>query len=370
LNISKAVAIAAVFLGAGLVNQVQAAPAGGALDFQKYTQTGPYAVSKTASVVTEGLGMNYTKIVVGNLPVGCTVSMQTIANLPLKVKSNYSYPILADLQIAKSDKAIGEYQSIPDPAWIKIEPASVTVAAHGTSIADVLISIPNDEKYFGKKYIAEVSVATLGNLEAKGISFGYSVTGYLMFGVAPGRNLEGLKQVINQPIDAAYTIFPPRIDVYGVVPGTLVKVSGPDKKPVELTNDSKHAGVYNLKSVDPATTDFQPDSNARFTGVTGQVVLAKTQYRIKSGKRVGLDVKVQVPADADLAKGPLIYLVAITGGARQNVVQYLKIYLWDKKPGERTVASTSNTQTVAGAVSNTLSVVSAGSNTPAAMNGK
>lgn len=48
------------------------------------------------------------------------------------------------------------YEAVPDPSWVKLKPATVTVAGSAIGQAFVTIEVPNDDAHKGKKYAAMI----------------------------------------------------------------------------------------------------------------------------------------------------------------------------------------------------------------------
>ena len=47
-----------------------------------------------------------------------------------------------------------DYEEIPDPSWISFKPAEADIEPEAIAVFQPIITIPNDEKYKGKKYAA------------------------------------------------------------------------------------------------------------------------------------------------------------------------------------------------------------------------
>lgn len=278
---------------------------------------------------TTGLSTNYSKVAVANLPIGQTVSMIQIANAPMLVGNNYavSVYVTAHTEVPKASK--DGFAPIPDAAWIAVEPSGLTLQAYATAKLDVKVTLPNDEKLFGKKYYCNILLITEGDPNVKGVRFGASITGRFMFSVAPIRNEEGLEAALHSPADAAFEIVPPVVVMKDVKPGQKIKIQTEAKKKVQLINQSKNQQQYWFSSVDPNGTNYILLDKSRFEGNVEDVLLNYDQIKLGPGKKKELDITIQVPANADLNRGFLAYLLSISSGAsdKAGVNRYLAIYL-------------------------------------------
>lgn len=285
----------------------------------------------SVSAAQSGLKTNYTKFIADNLPIGHTLSMKKIANAPLMVGSNYDVPVIITIQPKLPKKLQPGYEAIPDPSWIRIEADTVTVPANSSVELDVMVSIPDDPKYFGKKYQCDLNIYTGGDAEVRGMfRYGFQITGMFLFSVAPGRNEEALASAMQSPANAQYTITPPQVVLWNVKAGQTVEVKSQENKWLELANTSRKKQTYRLASVNPADTGFSIFEGSHFSGNTDDVIIAKDEITLGPGGKRPLQLKIKVPSNADFTTGPLVYLVAVkTGDIQGGVTRYIAIYLYE-----------------------------------------
>jgi hypothetical protein len=275
-----------------------------------------------------GLSMNYTKVVVGNLPIGNVISMSQIANAPLIVGNNYDIPIFVNIKVTAPPKEFPDYEVLPDLSWISVDAHTVTIPAHGEMKVDLKVHLPNDEKLFGKKYRVGINVNTQGNPAITGLKYGYSLTGSFLFSVAPGRNDAALASAIKNPVDADYEVYPPRLDFWNVKPGTELDLINDKQERPTLKNTSKKKHTYFLLSVDAGHTIAAVDEGCQFSGHPDDLTLPDDEITLGAGTNKVLNYKIKVPADIDFSKGPLAYLVSVKSGKAKGIERFLTIYLW------------------------------------------
>jgi hypothetical protein len=275
-----------------------------------------------------GLGMNYTKVSVGNLPIGNTISMTQLANAPLIITSNYDVPVFANISVTPPMKDFPGYEPLPDLSWVTVDAVGVTLPAHGNLKVDVKVSLPNDEKLLGKKYRVGIKVFTPGNTNIKGFRYSYTVNGSFLFSVAPGRNDKALAAALKNPVDADYEIFPPRLDLWEVKAGATVDVINDKQQRPVLKNHSKNKQKYFLASVDAAHTDAAIDDGAQFSGKPDDLALPDDELTLSAGENKELKYTVKVPAGIDFSRGPLVYLVSVKSGKLKGIERFITVYLW------------------------------------------
>lgn len=290
-----------------------------------------WAADPAASEPHAGIKSNYSKVFVQNLPIGQTVSIKELVNLPLTISHHYDKPTYISITTEKPQTPKEGFEAIPDPNWIQVEATSMTLAANTEAKLDVKVSIPNDEALLGRKFQAFINVFTPGESFGGAISYGYQIKGNFLFTIAPVRNEEGLKSALEHPSDAAFALFPPRVNLFNVLPGMTIKVLSPERKKITLTNNSSKRQKYFLASVDPFKTAYSPDPGAQFPGDPDQVDLSQDEISLNPGQSKQLDIKIKVPTGVDFTQNPLVYLVSVKGGHTQGMEKFIEVYLWNRE---------------------------------------
>ena len=109
----------------------------------------------TSVAMGAGLKTYFGEVVVQNLRIGQTYNIRDLVNLPLEVVNTSDYPVDLVMQVEYplgGPQLRKEYEPIPSTDWIKLTETYFTVEPGASAITDVIISIPDDEKYLGKKY--------------------------------------------------------------------------------------------------------------------------------------------------------------------------------------------------------------------------
>ena len=100
-----------------------------------------------------------------NLETGKAYSTKEVANLPLAVVNTGDEPVDLKIEVLMPDETeLKEgFEPIPDLSWIKLEQTELKGNKHNEAAAtDVIISIPDDAKYSGKKYQVFIWSHTVG----------------------------------------------------------------------------------------------------------------------------------------------------------------------------------------------------------------
>jgi len=118
-----------------------------------------------------GLSTTFGRVKVDNLSIGQAYSMQDEANTPFKIKntSDFELEIKIDVLIPKESELIDGYEPIPDTSWIELEENNFILSQKTEASIDIIIDIPNEEEYRGKKYQVYLWSRTLGGAIAVGL---------------------------------------------------------------------------------------------------------------------------------------------------------------------------------------------------------
>lgn len=113
-----------------------------------------------------GLKTTFVRVSLDNLRIGGTYNIREMANLPLAVYNTGDAPVA--LRVEPTAPVAGEtregYEPIPDPAWISFSQDTFEgIEPNRAAIADVVISIPDDQQYLGKRYQVMIWSHTVGD---------------------------------------------------------------------------------------------------------------------------------------------------------------------------------------------------------------
>jgi len=119
----------------------------------------------TPNLWAKGLSTGFSEVAMEDLEPGRTYSTKETANLPLVVVNTGEDPVDLKIELLMPDASeLKEgYEPIPDLGWISLEQTEFTgIAPKGAATTDVLINIPDDDIYRGKKYQVFIWSHTIG----------------------------------------------------------------------------------------------------------------------------------------------------------------------------------------------------------------
>lgn len=159
-----------------------------------------------------GLKTTFVKVSLDNLKIGRTYNIREMANLPLAVYNTGEAP--TDLRVEATVPIQGEgrqgYEPIPDASWITFTQSVFEGVGPGAvAMTDVLVSVPDDPEYLGRRFQVMIwSHTTGGGLVACGLK------SEVLFAVS---------SEVGEP-EKAITMLPTEIYVTEVEPGAAFRV--------------------------------------------------------------------------------------------------------------------------------------------------
>jgi hypothetical protein len=127
-----------------------------------------------------GLETNFGEVVVENLPVGIPYSMEKEGRMPLVVNNTSTGEVDLKIEVIVPQQADLKpgYEPIPDSEWISLAENEFRMDPGKSAKTDIIITVPNEEKYAGRKYQVYLWSHTVGR------SIGVGLKSRLLFTVA------------------------------------------------------------------------------------------------------------------------------------------------------------------------------------------
>lgn len=118
-----------------------------------------------------GLSTGFGEVLVENLPLGKAYSMGKEAKLPLIITntSNNKVSLKIEVLLPQESELKRGFEPIPDINWIELSQKEFVIGPAQSAKTDVIISIPGDEQYLGKKYQVWIWSHTVGRAIGVGL---------------------------------------------------------------------------------------------------------------------------------------------------------------------------------------------------------
>ena len=119
-----------------------------------------------------GLSTGFSEVILENLELGKVYSTKEVAGLPLVVVNtgDEAVDLKIELLLPQESELKEGFEPIPDLGWIKLEKTEFkNIKPDEAATTDVIITIPDDEQYLGKKYQVFIWSHTVGKRVGVGL---------------------------------------------------------------------------------------------------------------------------------------------------------------------------------------------------------
>jgi hypothetical protein len=196
-----------------------------------------------------GLSTQLGEVVIENLQIGQTYNLKQLANLNLIVTntSDYGVDLRMDILLPDSSELKKGSDPIPDTSWVKLSQNLFKLAPNEKASSDIIVSIPDDDQYRGKKYQVTIWSHTLGG-SGSGMFLAYGLKTRIIFTTDTVRATQN-EVVTSSDASVDFTLKPEEIFLDNVKLGKVYDVEKNRGLVLTITNPSEHEQTFNLQSL-------------------------------------------------------------------------------------------------------------------------
>ncbi len=272
---------------------------------------------------SSSISTSFTEVLLENLEPGKKYSLKKIANYPYNIKNKGSRRIKVRIQPVKTQTGSlkKKFKSIPDKSWVKLKPDIVELNPGEEKYSDIIITIPDDEKYYGKKYQVSILSETINK---GGFSIGLALESFFFFTtVKKGVKVNEMKSLIN----LNYEIKPSNYYI------TNIKINNSHKlikKNYELNIFSKGSNNIKLKIKVIKVSDTLDQCRRGYKDIPDLSIikLKKDIIKLNKGEESKIRFEVHLP-DMEHFKGKkyqfIIYIS--TDDEKDSSGKYTKVFM-------------------------------------------
>jgi hypothetical protein len=274
-----------------------------------------------------GLSTQLGEVVIENLQVGQTYNLKQLANLRLIVANNCDDSVALQMDILLPDNSQLRWgaQPLPDTSWVRLSQNTFVLAPNDKAASDITLSIPDDDRFLGKKYQVAIWSHTV-NYGDKGMILGYGLESRVIFTTDTARAAKGdIVRSSDANVDLA--LEPEAVFLDNLEPGTTYDLEPGKAQILNLTNRSDKSQTFRLRSLkvnNSATTltegyEDAPDASyLRFS----ETEFALPPYGTKEVK-----VFLDFPQRAEYCGRRFMFVVhAYSAGEKVNAGVYSRVY--------------------------------------------
>jgi len=196
-----------------------------------------------------GLSTQLGEVVIENLQIGQTYNLKQLANLRLIVTNNcdYSVDLRMDILLPDSSELRKGAEPIPDTSWVKLSQNLFKLDPDKKASSDIMISIPDDHQYLGKKYQVTIWSHTLGR-SGGGMFLAYGLKTRIIFTTDTVRATTS-QVVTSSDASVDFTLKPEEIFLENLELGKIFDVEKNTGLVLKITNPSEREQTFKLQSL-------------------------------------------------------------------------------------------------------------------------
>jgi hypothetical protein len=286
-------------------------------------------------VYPAGIRTTTADFIVSNLKIGQSYNLTQIAGTPYRaelVGGTQEMDIALELlSPGNTNQTQPGYEPIPDIKWIKLSRDRITAFPNESMTSDIIITLPNDEKYLGKKYEFFLH-ASLQAPRTKPGSVGVTggVQSSIRFSIADKpatpEEIERLKKLETKVLSLNF--LPTEVVLFDVVAGSKYDVKKKTGQSLKLINSSNEPVRFRIMCVPILSSGltvpfgYEPEPDVKFMNISKEkIVLASLSIK-------EIDFSIKFPARDEYKGKKYIYLIeASTEGEKVETKYYSRIFV-------------------------------------------
>jgi len=201
-----------------------------------------------------GLSTQLGEAVIENLQIGQIYNLNRLANLRLIVTntSEYNVDLRMDVLLPVGSELKDGSEPVPDTSWVKLSQDTFVLGPNEKASSDIIISIPDDSRYLGKKYQVTIWSHTLGG-GGGGMSLAYGLKTRIFFTTDTVRASKS-EVITSSGASVNLTLRPEEIHLEYIESGVIYDIEKKRGLALRITNFSEREQRIELKSLTVANS--------------------------------------------------------------------------------------------------------------------
>jgi len=282
------------------------------------------------SLAKMNIHSSFGEVVMENLRLGETYNTREMVNLPLMI-TNYSdekITVFLSVKQPGPDQMREGYELIPDTHWIELSVDRMEIEPGSHGAADVIIHVPNDEKYARRRYQVLINSTASG----KGnISLG--LYHKLLFSIAPSEiQVKEDERKVKLLANLNYSVLPPKFMVYDFKLGEkqdLAKLTG---KTFKIINPNDEDYRYRVTSM--AIKESKAGSSPGYEDCPDPsfVTFSESEVNVPANTVKVVKVFLKIPSKKEYREKKYMFVIRTELlGQAISVDQYNRVYVSTEK---------------------------------------
>ena len=272
---------------------------------------------------TGGISTDFTEVTVRNLSIGKDSAIGQKVNRQLRVRNKGKDSVGLKIEVvvpSKSELKEG-YEPIPDASWIELEKDYFSVEPSKNAVTDVIVTIPSDKKYLGKKYQAYIWSHTVGKGKLP---------------IALGLKSRLLLEISEKERDFSqefagrydFAVFPDEMALENVKIGGIYDIKKVVGKVLEVKNISRYPHIYEIRSISAKRAGVRIENGYEDCPHPDFLTFDKSKFGLKRKKKSKVKMYLNFPKREEYAGKKYIFVIRIRLLEEEFLLnRYLKLYV-------------------------------------------
>lgn len=264
------------------------------------------SLSLTASA--GGLRTPFGEVVIRNLRIGQTYSMYKLVNLPLRVVNTGGETTDIRIETVRASAVVPGYEPIPTLDWVRVEQGTFTIAANREAVTDLIISIPNDPKFLGRRFQADI---WSHSVDHRALLVGLKSRLLIHVDSTPPSEEELKKKFVDERLaDLDFSISPMNAEAADIPLGRTVDLRKERKLVIKIVNPNDRALNFRVRSIPVAESMILPPAGWSEARDPAWLKPEKDVVKIGGSSIVSLGLNLTLPDEPALRGSDLFFIVA------------------------------------------------------------
>ncbi len=272
---------------------------------------------------TGGISTTFTEVVVRNLSIGKDSAIGQKVGRQLRVRNRGENSIELKMEVlvpSKSELKQG-YEPIPDASWIELEKDYFSVEPSENAVTDVIVTIPRDKKYLGKKYQAYIWSHTVGKGK---LPIALGLKSRLLLEISEKER--DLSEEFAGRFD--FAVFPDEMVLKNVKIGGVCDIKKVVGKVLEVKNLSRYPHIYEIRSISAERAGIGVENGYEDCPHPDFLTFNKSKFGLKRKKKSKVKMCLNFPKREEYAGKKYIFVVRIRLLEKEFLLnRYLKLYV-------------------------------------------